>query len=196
MKDLLELHQPEPDKPYYIGMFLCGAYQEILANFHNLYGNTNVIHVHVDPVVVSAGSSSSTGAAAGAGSAGGAGGGDLSGLAASSPSASPAPSPSAVAAAAGASFSSGVASAPGLLPSGPLASTTSPRPVSPASPSRPGSASGSRSLSPHSNSVPSSSSSASLSALSCDALLEEDQVLFFCSDSSSHFSVGVCRDMC
>ncbi len=29
-------------------MFLCGAYQEILGNLHNLYGDTNAVHVEID----------------------------------------------------------------------------------------------------------------------------------------------------
>lgn len=33
---------------YYIGMFLNGAYQEVLGNLHNLYGDTNVVHVSWD----------------------------------------------------------------------------------------------------------------------------------------------------
>eukprot|EP00455_Lapot_gusevi_P039084 TRINITY_DN437_c0_g1_i1.p1 TRINITY_DN437_c0_g1~~TRINITY_DN437_c0_g1_i1.p1 ORF type:complete len:673 (-),score=226.38 TRINITY_DN437_c0_g1_i1:272-2290(-) len=48
-KTLLELHQLEEDKPYYMGMFLVGAYQEILGNLHNLYGDTNAVHIELDP---------------------------------------------------------------------------------------------------------------------------------------------------
>lgn len=48
-KELLELHELEEDKPYYLGMFLNGAYQEVLGNLHNLFGDTNVIHVELDP---------------------------------------------------------------------------------------------------------------------------------------------------
>jgi arginine decarboxylase len=32
-------------EPYYIGVFLVGAYQEILGDLHNLFGDTNAIHV-------------------------------------------------------------------------------------------------------------------------------------------------------
>jgi len=49
VKPLLEVHKFEGDKPYYIGMFLNGAYQEVLASLYNLYGDTNVVHVLVDP---------------------------------------------------------------------------------------------------------------------------------------------------
>lgn len=39
-KDVLELHHPNGE-PYYLGFFLLGAYQDVLANTHNLYGPTN-----------------------------------------------------------------------------------------------------------------------------------------------------------
>jgi len=48
VKDVLELHQVKPGKPYYIAMFLVGAYQEILGDLHNLFGDTNAIHVSLD----------------------------------------------------------------------------------------------------------------------------------------------------
>lgn len=55
-KNLLELHplsvvadRTAPQSPYYLGMFLVGAYQEIMGNLHNLFGDTNVVHVRVDP---------------------------------------------------------------------------------------------------------------------------------------------------
>ncbi len=35
-------------KPYYLGIFLLGAYQEILGDLHNLFGDTNAVHVTVD----------------------------------------------------------------------------------------------------------------------------------------------------
>src|SRR5690349_13985373 len=53
VKALLEVHELKKDtnsgtiEPYYIGMFLNGAYQEVLGNIHNLYGDTNVIHVEL-----------------------------------------------------------------------------------------------------------------------------------------------------
>jgi arginine decarboxylase len=34
--------------PYYIGVFLVGAYQEILGGLHNLFGDTNAVHVDFD----------------------------------------------------------------------------------------------------------------------------------------------------
>ena len=44
-KRYLKLHRPENDKPYYIGAFIVGAYQEILGDLHNLFGDTNAVHV-------------------------------------------------------------------------------------------------------------------------------------------------------
>jgi arginine decarboxylase len=46
VKRVLELHQPNGE-PYYLGIFLTGAYQEILGALHNLFGDTNAVHVHV-----------------------------------------------------------------------------------------------------------------------------------------------------
>ena len=34
-------------EPYYIGVFLVGAYQEILGDMHNLFGDTNAVHISV-----------------------------------------------------------------------------------------------------------------------------------------------------
>ncbi len=47
MKDVLELHAFD-GRPYYIGMFLLGAYQEILGDLHNLFGDTDAVHVRLD----------------------------------------------------------------------------------------------------------------------------------------------------
>ena len=46
-KTVLELHPPT-DSPYYIGFFLVGAYQESLANEHNLFGAIHEVEVHVN----------------------------------------------------------------------------------------------------------------------------------------------------
>ena len=48
VKDVLEVHPVRPGAPYYMGMFLVGAYQEILGDLHTLFGDTNAIHVSVD----------------------------------------------------------------------------------------------------------------------------------------------------
>ena len=42
----LPVHNLTKD-PYYIGVFLVGAYQEILGDLHNLFGDTNAVHVSV-----------------------------------------------------------------------------------------------------------------------------------------------------
>ena len=60
VKDILELHpltvdveQQNSTRPhfpkYYLGMFLVGAYQEIMGNMHNLFGDTNVVHISLTP---------------------------------------------------------------------------------------------------------------------------------------------------
>ncbi|MFT5441222.1 MAG: arginine decarboxylase [Myxococcota bacterium] len=43
----LELHELD-HTPYYIGVFLVGAYQEILGDLHNLFGDTDAVHVRLD----------------------------------------------------------------------------------------------------------------------------------------------------
>ena len=47
VKRVLELH-PWNGEPYYIGVFLVGAYQEILGDLHNLFGDTDAVHVRLD----------------------------------------------------------------------------------------------------------------------------------------------------
>ena len=49
VKNTLDLHQMTPGQPYYLGAFLLGAYQEILGDLHNLFGDTNAVHVHLEP---------------------------------------------------------------------------------------------------------------------------------------------------
>jgi arginine decarboxylase len=49
VKNVLELHPPVPGDEYYLGVFLAGAYQEILGDLHNLFGNTNTVHVSLVP---------------------------------------------------------------------------------------------------------------------------------------------------
>lgn len=41
----LPLHKLRKDEDYYIGFFLIGAYQEILGDLHNLFGDTNAVHI-------------------------------------------------------------------------------------------------------------------------------------------------------
>jgi arginine decarboxylase len=44
----LPVHPLKTKESYYLGVFLVGAYQEILGDLHNLFGDTNVVHVSVD----------------------------------------------------------------------------------------------------------------------------------------------------
>ena len=46
-KALLELHDLQADQPYWIGLFLGGAYQEVMGNLHNLFGSTNAVHIRL-----------------------------------------------------------------------------------------------------------------------------------------------------
>jgi len=41
----LPIHKIDADEDYYVGFFLIGAYQEILGDMHNLFGDTNAVHV-------------------------------------------------------------------------------------------------------------------------------------------------------
>lgn len=47
LTNYLPLHPIRKGEHYYIGVFLVGAYQEILGNMHNLFGDTNAVHVSV-----------------------------------------------------------------------------------------------------------------------------------------------------
>jgi arginine decarboxylase len=47
VKHFLELH-PKNGEPYYVASFLVGAYQEILGDLHNLFGDTDAVHVRLD----------------------------------------------------------------------------------------------------------------------------------------------------
>jgi hypothetical protein len=42
---VLELHEFRDGEDYILGIFLTGAYQEILGDLHNLFGDTNAVHV-------------------------------------------------------------------------------------------------------------------------------------------------------
>ena len=41
----ISLHSLKKEHPYYLAIFLIGAYQEILGDLHNLFGNTDIIHI-------------------------------------------------------------------------------------------------------------------------------------------------------
>jgi arginine decarboxylase len=47
VRKTLQLHSYD-GQPYYLGAFLLGAYQEILGDLHNLFGDTNAVHVSLD----------------------------------------------------------------------------------------------------------------------------------------------------
>ncbi len=47
-KSLLPLHEFNAGDEYYIGLFLTGAYQDVIGDFHNLFGRLNEIHVFCD----------------------------------------------------------------------------------------------------------------------------------------------------
>ncbi|MEO1527112.1 MAG: biosynthetic arginine decarboxylase [Planctomycetota bacterium] len=47
VRSTLRLHEVEPGERYRIGLFLVGAYQEILGDLHNLFGDTHAVHVDV-----------------------------------------------------------------------------------------------------------------------------------------------------
>jgi arginine decarboxylase len=46
-KPSLELHPVKEGEPYMLGIFLTGAYQEILGDLHNLFGDTNAVHIRL-----------------------------------------------------------------------------------------------------------------------------------------------------
>jgi arginine decarboxylase len=48
VKDTLPLHPIVGNQPYYVGIFLTGAYQDIMGDIHNLFGRVNEVHVFLD----------------------------------------------------------------------------------------------------------------------------------------------------
>ncbi len=48
VKDTLPLHTLRPGEPYYLGLFLVGAYQDIMGDLHNLFGRVTEVHVFLD----------------------------------------------------------------------------------------------------------------------------------------------------
>lgn len=46
--ETLPLHEPRAGEPYLLGIFLVGAYQEILGDMHNLFGDTHSVNVELD----------------------------------------------------------------------------------------------------------------------------------------------------
>jgi arginine decarboxylase len=48
IESTMPLHDISEGEEYYLGFFLLGAYQEILGDMHNLFGDTNAINIHLD----------------------------------------------------------------------------------------------------------------------------------------------------
>jgi arginine decarboxylase len=46
--ETLSLHALRPGEPYFLGMFLTGAYQDVMGDMHNLFGRVNEVHVFAD----------------------------------------------------------------------------------------------------------------------------------------------------
>lgn len=49
-KKTIRIHEYTEGSPYYLGVFLTGAYQEILGDLHNLFGDTDAVHVSMTDV--------------------------------------------------------------------------------------------------------------------------------------------------
>ena len=47
-KNLLPLHELTPNEDYYIGLFMTGAYQDVMGDLHNMFGRLNEVHVFCD----------------------------------------------------------------------------------------------------------------------------------------------------
>src|SRR5262249_54945165 len=48
VKETLELHHFTPGEPYFLAIFMIGAYQEVMGNYHNLFGTLNEAHVIIN----------------------------------------------------------------------------------------------------------------------------------------------------
>lgn len=48
LQDYLPLHQLKPGEPYYLGIFLTGAYQDVMGDMHNLFGRLTEVHIYGD----------------------------------------------------------------------------------------------------------------------------------------------------
>jgi arginine decarboxylase len=47
-KKIIKLHEQDEVSDYYLGVFMVGAYQETLGDLHNLFGDTNALHISMD----------------------------------------------------------------------------------------------------------------------------------------------------
>jgi arginine decarboxylase len=45
ISDVLPLHPLKPNEDYYLGLFLTGAYQDVMGDMHNLFGRLNEVHI-------------------------------------------------------------------------------------------------------------------------------------------------------
>ncbi len=48
VRETLPMHELRNGEPYYLGIFLTGAYQDIMGDIHNLFGRVNEVHVFLD----------------------------------------------------------------------------------------------------------------------------------------------------
>jgi len=49
VRDTLPLHRITPGDMYYLGVFMVGAYQDIMGDLHNLFGRVTEVHIFLDP---------------------------------------------------------------------------------------------------------------------------------------------------
>ncbi|HET9801276.1 MAG TPA: arginine decarboxylase, partial [Chthoniobacterales bacterium] len=49
VRDTLPLHRVIPGEIYYLGVFMVGAYQDIMGDLHNLFGRCTEVHIFLDP---------------------------------------------------------------------------------------------------------------------------------------------------
>ncbi len=47
LQSTLPVHRPNPGESYWLGVFLVGAYQEVMGDLHNLLGDPDIIHVRI-----------------------------------------------------------------------------------------------------------------------------------------------------
>jgi arginine decarboxylase len=49
ISNVVPLHNLKPDEDYFLGLFLTGAYQDVMGDMHNLFGRLNEVHIFSDP---------------------------------------------------------------------------------------------------------------------------------------------------
>src|SRR5438874_1252449 len=49
VRDTIPLHRIAPGEMYYLGVFMVGAYQDIMGDLHNLFGRVTEVHLFLDP---------------------------------------------------------------------------------------------------------------------------------------------------